>query len=106
MTEWWIAIGAFAAGVLWGRVIGVAMYRRLLVLLAKAGSAEKLPDGKFYYIVPEENTAPQPTPALVQAARMALEALEFAKDCGGIVVFDPIGLDEAVTALQNALPKE
>lgn len=49
------AIGGFSCGLLWGMVAGKAQYRRLLVLLSKAGSAEKLPDGKFYYIVPEEN---------------------------------------------------
>jgi len=40
-------------GVLMGMMIGEYRYKRLLILLAKCKSAEKLPDGKFYYIVPE-----------------------------------------------------
>ena len=40
----------FVCGMFWGMHVGREQYRRLLVLLAKAGSAEKLPDGKFYYL--------------------------------------------------------
>lgn len=32
----------------------VRKYKNLLVMLAVAESAEKLPDGNFYYIVPEK----------------------------------------------------
>lgn len=48
-----LLILGFFCGVCWGIYVGKENYRRLLVLLANAGSAEKLPDGKFYYIVPE-----------------------------------------------------
>jgi hypothetical protein len=45
---------AFVCGVCWGMYVGQQRYRRLLVLIAKAGSAEKMLDGKFYYLVPEK----------------------------------------------------
>ncbi len=44
---------AFVCGIACGMHQGKELYRRLLVLIAKAGTAEKLPDGKFYYIVQE-----------------------------------------------------
>lgn len=50
MIEFIVGIGA---GVMWGMLLGEYRYKRLLVLLARIKSAEKLPDGKFYYIVPE-----------------------------------------------------
>ena len=47
----------FVCGILWGMQIGREQYRQLLVLIAKAGSAEKLPDGKFYYLLQEDHTS-------------------------------------------------
>lgn len=46
----------FVCGILWGMHIGREQYRQLLVIIAKAGSAEKLPDGKFYYLLQEDHT--------------------------------------------------
>ena len=44
----------FFCGVCWGVYLGKELYRRTLVLIANAGSAEKLPNGKFYYLIAEE----------------------------------------------------
>ena len=47
----------FLGGVMVGIGIGGLLqhngYRKTLLLCAKAGTAEQLPDGKFYYIVEE-----------------------------------------------------
>ena len=45
-----LLILGFVCGILWGIHVGREQYRRTLVLIANAGSAEKLPDGRFYYL--------------------------------------------------------
>ena len=47
----------FVCGILWGMQMGREQYRQLLVIIAKAGNAEKLPDGKFYYLLQEDHTS-------------------------------------------------
>ena len=52
-----LMLAGFVCGILWGMHVGREQYRRLLVIIAKAGSAEKLPDGKFYYLLQEDHTS-------------------------------------------------
>lgn len=49
-------LDAYSLGLLTGLAAAVAvkfMYRKTLLLCAKAGTAEKLPDGRFYRIIEE-----------------------------------------------------
>ena len=54
--ESYIADGVWLiAAMSWGVIWGEYRYRKLLLRIAKIGMAEKLPDGKFYYIVSESS---------------------------------------------------
>lgn len=53
MIEFMLGIGT---GLIFGIGYGKFKYQELLVVIARAKSAEKLPDGKFYYIIPEGET--------------------------------------------------
>lgn len=50
-----LILAAIGAAVFFGLVLAAThrTYRKTLLSIADAESCEKLPDGKFYYIVPE-----------------------------------------------------
>ena len=48
----WLVVVALAA-----MPVGAYQYKRILLLCAKQQTAEKLLDGKFYYLVPESEYA-------------------------------------------------
>jgi hypothetical protein len=52
INYWLFCIGLFI-GCFFFQLIGIWQYRKILLMCADDETCEKLPDGQFYYIVPE-----------------------------------------------------